>query len=141
EELGAPCSVADDCLSGLCIDGVCCDSECGGGDPGDCQACSQAAGAPTDGTCGLVGAASVCRPPIDSFDPPEFCTGVDPVCPADVNDSVVPRGSGGGISCTQSSQPIGVGSGGVFLFLLAILFVRRSCARERAPCARKTSSI
>jgi hypothetical protein len=49
--LVGPCQVDLDCATGHCVDGVCCDTACGGGDPGDCQACSAAAGAPADGTC------------------------------------------------------------------------------------------
>ena len=48
---GAACTADTDCGTGICTDGVCCDSVCGGGDAGDCQACSIATGAPTDGTC------------------------------------------------------------------------------------------
>lgn len=48
---GKGCSAASDCVTGFCVDGVCCDSACGGGEAGDCQACSVAAGALVDGTC------------------------------------------------------------------------------------------
>ena len=51
---GAPCSSPSDCTAGWCVDGVCCDSPCGGGDAGDCQACSVAAGAAEDGACGPI---------------------------------------------------------------------------------------
>ncbi len=56
------CSGNDQCLSGFCVDGACCDSACGGG-AADCQACSVAAGAALDGTCGPVicQAADVCH--------------------------------------------------------------------------------
>ena len=50
-EPGAACASALDCASGFCVDGVCCSSACGGGSAADCQACSVAAGAATDGTC------------------------------------------------------------------------------------------
>lgn len=49
--LGTACGTATDCGSGFCVDGVCCDSACGGG-TSDCNACSMAAGAAADGTCG-----------------------------------------------------------------------------------------
>ncbi|NOK37362.1 hypothetical protein HMI49_29625 [Corallococcus exercitus] len=49
--LGTACGTATDCRSGFCVDGVCCDSACGGG-TADCNACSMAAGAAADGTCG-----------------------------------------------------------------------------------------
>jgi len=51
DEVGAPCTQADGCLSGYCVDGVCCDGPCGAGATNDCEACSVATGAETDGTC------------------------------------------------------------------------------------------
>jgi hypothetical protein len=48
---GAPCTADPDCASLHCVDGVCCDTACAGG-ADDCQACSAAAGAAVDGTCG-----------------------------------------------------------------------------------------
>ncbi|WP_438013957.1 thrombospondin type 3 repeat-containing protein [Sorangium sp. So ce315] len=50
---GAPCDTADQCASRFCVDAVCCESACGGG-ADDCLACSEAAGAPADGTCDAV---------------------------------------------------------------------------------------
>ncbi len=50
-ENGDACSAAAQCISGFCADGVCCNTACGGGDTNDCQACSQGAGAPSNGTC------------------------------------------------------------------------------------------
>jgi hypothetical protein len=44
----------------FCVDGVCCDTACGGGATNDCQACSVAAGAAVDGTCGLVAVNTAC---------------------------------------------------------------------------------
>lgn len=44
---GATCTMAAECLSGFCSDGVCCNTACAGA----CDACSVAAGAPTNGTC------------------------------------------------------------------------------------------
>lgn len=47
------CTDATACpANDFCVDGVCCDTSCGGGVTSDCQACSVAAGAATDGTCG-----------------------------------------------------------------------------------------
>jgi len=46
-DLGAACPAVLACASGFCVDGVCCNSAC----TGDCEACSIAAGAPTDGAC------------------------------------------------------------------------------------------
>ncbi|MEO7730647.1 MAG: FG-GAP repeat protein, partial [Kofleriaceae bacterium] len=48
---GGACATNAECSSGFCTDGVCCNTACGGGDAGDCQACSVAAGAAVDGTC------------------------------------------------------------------------------------------
>jgi 6-phosphogluconolactonase (cycloisomerase 2 family) len=48
---GTQCGADTDCATGSCTDGVCCNSACGGNDLNDCQACSVAAGAPSDGTC------------------------------------------------------------------------------------------
>ncbi len=48
---GVACSGASGCASGFCVDGVCCNTACAGGAT-DCQACSVAAGAAADGTCG-----------------------------------------------------------------------------------------
>jgi hypothetical protein len=52
-ELGEVCEADDECASGFCTDGVCCDARCDGGEL-DCQACSVAAGAERDGTCGAL---------------------------------------------------------------------------------------
>ncbi|HEY3351639.1 MAG TPA: SBBP repeat-containing protein [Polyangia bacterium] len=52
--LGAACTRPASCASGFCVDEVCCDTACGADNPTDCQACSVAAGAAADGTCGLV---------------------------------------------------------------------------------------
>ena len=48
---GDPCSAGSECGTGHCVDGVCCATACTGGS-GDCQACSIAAGAAANGTCG-----------------------------------------------------------------------------------------
>lgn len=82
--LGAACQFNVDCLSGFCADGVCCNTACGGGDPNDCQACSYAAGAAVDGTCGPRAAGSVCRASTGSCDPAETCNGSATSCPSDV---------------------------------------------------------
>lgn len=49
--LGASCTSAAQCASNFCVDGVCCNSAC---NAGVCDACSVAAGATQDGTCGLL---------------------------------------------------------------------------------------
>lgn len=64
--LARSCSAEDECASGQCVDGVCCDTAC----TGDCDACSIAAGAATDGTCGPV-------PDGTSCDDANVCTQTD----------------------------------------------------------------
>ena len=56
---GTACAATADCKSAFCVDGMCCNNACAGG-TADCQACSKAAGAPADGTCGLRAATAVC---------------------------------------------------------------------------------
>jgi len=55
---GDPCGTALECDSGFCADGACCDTACSG--TNDCQACSVAAGAAADGTCGPVADSTGC---------------------------------------------------------------------------------
>ncbi|HSN92444.1 MAG TPA: hypothetical protein VLS93_14525, partial [Anaeromyxobacteraceae bacterium] len=76
------CSGPGECASGFCVDGVCCDGACGGGDPGDCLACSVAAGAPGDGACAPVAPGGLCRggPGCDAS---ERCDGSSTACPPD----------------------------------------------------------
>ncbi|MCU0658545.1 MAG: hypothetical protein MUF64_25795, partial [Polyangiaceae bacterium] len=50
-QVGQACSSNAECPSGFCTDGVCCNSACAGG-VSDCQACSVAAGAASNGLCG-----------------------------------------------------------------------------------------
>jgi len=68
---GETCSGGDDCLSTHCIDGVCCGTTCDDGAMGDCVACSMAAGAQTDGSCGPIVSGSPCT------DETAFCTGIE----------------------------------------------------------------
>lgn len=83
--LGVACVDDGECLGSQCIDEVCCDTQCGGGDTGDCRACSLAFGAPSDGECALVTSGHVCREGTgDACDPSEACNGSSTVCPADV---------------------------------------------------------
>lgn len=86
---GEACLTANDCGSGFCVDGVCCNSACGGGSV-DCQACSVAAGAATNGVCGPARGGTICRPAAGGCDQAETCTGMSMACPADVRK---PRGS------------------------------------------------
>jgi uncharacterized protein (TIGR03382 family) len=80
---GGACVLASQCGSGYCVDGVCCDSACGGGLTTDCQACSVAAGAAVNGTCGFVPAGRTCRASAGPCDVAETCTGSSAACPAD----------------------------------------------------------
>jgi MYXO-CTERM domain-containing protein len=98
--LGSPCGDAGACHSGVCVDGVCCDSTCGGGDPGDCLTCIQAAGAEQDGLCtAIIG--QVCRPARDACDAEEVCAGGES-CPA---DAPAPAGTpcDDGLACSTSA--------------------------------------
>ncbi len=79
--LGTSCTTSVECGSGHCVDGVCCDTACGGG-ASDCQACSVAAGATTDGTCGFLPATTVCRAAAGDCDLAESCSGTAAACPA-----------------------------------------------------------
>ncbi len=81
---GMTCGADGECASGHCVDGVCCESSCGGGDPSDCQACSQSAGASSNGTCELLPTTHVCRVASGICDIQESCSGTSPVCPSDV---------------------------------------------------------
>ena len=79
--LGTPCTASSQCSTGLfCVDGVCCNSLCGMGID-DCQACSVAAGALSDGQCSLVAPLVVCRASGGECDPPETCDGARVECP------------------------------------------------------------
>ncbi len=80
---GQSCVADAECTSGNCIDAVCCDTTCGYGSSNDCQACSVAAGAAVDGTCGAVKSGVVCRVAADLCDAAETCTGAGTSCPAD----------------------------------------------------------
>lgn len=52
---GQGCSAGSECVSGNCADGYCCNAACTGG----CDVCSQAAGAPQNGVCTVLGAGTV----------------------------------------------------------------------------------
>ncbi len=79
---GTGCVDASQCGSGYCVDGVCCNSACGGG-AADCQACTVAAGAAANGTCGAVAAGRLCRASAGVCDAAESCDGAATACPAD----------------------------------------------------------
>ena len=96
---GTTCGADGECSSGHCVDGVCCESSCGGGDPADCQACSQSAGASSNGTCELLPTNYVCRAASGTCDIQESCSGASPVCPSDVSEFPCgPDASDGGVA-------------------------------------------
>ena len=84
---GDPCSASGSCTTGHCVDGVCCDADCQGGDPEDCWACSVAAGAAIDGTCGPRQDGAICR---------------DGTC----RDGACEPGSGGGAPCGEGASAV-----------------------------------
>jgi hypothetical protein len=101
---GEACQADGECPSGFCVDGVCCDSACGRG-ASDCQACSVAAGAPTDGTCAVLPAMTTCRAAASTCDVAEVCDGSSPTCGA---DALAPDG----LAC-QGGASAGACRGGV----------------------------
>lgn len=80
---GAMCTTDAACLSGNCVDGRCCNVPCGGTNANDCQACSVAAGALTNGTCRTLPSTVTCRGSAGACDVAENCTGSSTACPAD----------------------------------------------------------
>jgi hypothetical protein len=72
---GEACADPSECITGFCVDGVCCGTACEGGTD-DCQACSIAAGALSDGACGTRPSGSVCSDGL-------FCNGIES-CTGDV---------------------------------------------------------
>lgn len=82
--IGEVCTTGDSCATDFCVDGVCCDAACGGGDTGDCQACSASETGMADGTCAPSQAGVVCRASIDACDAEEQCDGAAIECPGDV---------------------------------------------------------
>ncbi len=94
---GEACLNDATCLSGFCVDGVCCDSACGAGATDDCQACSVAAGATTDGTCAPLAAATECRAAAGDCDVAEACDGTATTCPADALTAA-------GVECRASAD-------------------------------------
>jgi hypothetical protein len=83
---GSHCPGDLECSTGYCVDGVCCNQACGDGAL-DCRACSVAAGAAVDGTCGPLTAAVAptvtCRAATDLCDAAETCSSASTTCPAD----------------------------------------------------------
>jgi hypothetical protein len=89
---GQACTTGTECESGNCSDDVCCDTACSG----DCDACSTAAGATTNGTCALLTSATTCRAAAGECDQAETCTGSSATCPGNSFRSA-------GTQCTDSS--------------------------------------
>jgi hypothetical protein len=80
-EVGKSCTTGAACTSGFCADGVCCATACPGS---PCMACSVAAGAAVDGTCGpTTGFACDDGDPCTSGDTCNAgsCAGVPLACP------------------------------------------------------------
>ncbi len=93
---GAACSNGSQCASGFCVDSRCCDTACGGTTIADCQACSVARGAASDGVCSIIAGPNqvICRNYAQNpgiCDLREYCTGSSAACPVDVgiNQGVV----------------------------------------------------
>lgn len=99
---GAMCTAGVQCTSNNCVDGVCCNDGCGG-NVADCQACSVAAGAAVDGTCGplvsSLAATRVCRASLGGCDPAEVCIPTSTTCPQDAR-------SGAGVVCRAAVDPL-----------------------------------
>ncbi len=93
--LGEACSSDLQCDSEHCVDGLCCDTACGGGDSLDCQACSVAMGASTDGTCAFLAATTACGDPTDTpCDNPDTCDGAG-VCQPNFEPTTTSCGDAG----------------------------------------------
>jgi FG-GAP repeat len=141
---GDACTANAECGSGFCADGVCCDTACGGDEPNSCQACSVAAGAAVDGTCGPHAAGHVCRTAAGSCDLAETCTGASTSCPADalIGAGAICRAAAGACdvaeSCTGTSAACpsnGVAAGDVVCRPAANgCDVRERCTGSSASC-------
>lgn len=71
---GQNCAEGFECTSGSCTDGVCCDSACSA----DCEACSIAAGAVSNGTCSVLPLGLSSSPSCTKG----LCNGIDAGCTA-----------------------------------------------------------
>jgi hypothetical protein len=112
---GDACSTAGECASGICEDHVCCKTACGDSDANDCQACSVAAGADSDGECAILGSSTVCRASAGSCDAAETCGGSDAACPADASEpdgTSCPSGTCASGACDTSGSGGSSGIGG-----------------------------
>ena len=115
---GTACTAPSQCATGFCVDGMCCNTACGGGTT-DCEACSRAAGAAVDGTCGPRTAGLSCGSGTDTVcNNPDTCnaTGTclpnnEPTtteCRADAGDCDVADFCDGAGSCPADAfEPAG----------------------------------
>ena len=80
---GTACARDAECASTFCVDGFCCDTSCGGNDTSNCLACSVAAGASSNGTCGRNTQNASCSGCVgDDGCPAGFYCGADGQCAA-----------------------------------------------------------
>ncbi|MBI4950915.1 MAG: hypothetical protein HY908_02700 [Myxococcales bacterium] len=131
---GTPCSTGDTCASGHCVEGVCCDRDCGAGAPADCQACTVAAGAKTDGTCAPLAAGVACRTEAGICDVGESCDGSSVDCPT---DAALPVGTacGGAPSGVCDAQDTCTGTVGATATCTAGTCRRGPTAAPSSACA------
>ncbi len=92
---GTSCTTGAQCGGGNCVDGVCCNEGCGYSDDSDCQVCSIAKGATTNGICKILDSSKVCRLAAGVCDAVEYCTGNSADCPADLKLTSVCRNANG----------------------------------------------
>jgi hypothetical protein len=112
---GDPCVEDHECASAWCVDGVCCETDCAQGDPNDCQGCSRAVGATSDGRCEALTGTS--------------CTDREPgICQAGTCEPI----EDGGCGCSRPPRPgsvawVAAGLAG----LVAVASERRRRAERR----------
>ncbi len=115
--LGLGCSDPIECGSLFCVDSVCCDSACGSGNTTDCVACSIAAGATTDGSCGPIANATACGDMLCDECSAGSCINTPantqgPGCTDGTNtDCDNPDTCDGAGSCVSNLEPNGTGCG------------------------------
>ncbi len=141
---GATCTMGSQCASGFCIDGVCCNSACAGGTQ-DCQACSQLAGAPADGTCAPLGAGAACG---SGADPSHCiaggtCNGTTATCnDTPASSTVVCDPSGNASQCIAAYQCDGQTAGSCPTINPILMSSPNSCEMDMgmAPMGGSTPS-
>jgi MYXO-CTERM domain-containing protein len=114
---GQACDTSAQCLSGSCEDNVCCKTAC----PGDCAACSKAAGSSTNGSCEPVAAGKICSESKDACYNDGLCDGEGLECAAqtpvdddtvcDDGDAATSNDSCQAGKCSGASQGAGGESG------------------------------